>query len=76
MYDATSRLVKVQASVDGGAATFQTAEFDGLRRRIKQVVTNSGDRDGTVVYLYDGNSDMIVGHSPIYATRTAGIQQC
>ncbi len=32
----------------------QTAEFDGTGRRMKKVVTNSGDLDRTVVYLYDG----------------------
>ena len=54
VYDAWHRLVKVQASVDGGAATFQTAEFDAQDRRIKKTVTLSGSYDGTVVYLYDG----------------------
>ena len=34
--------------------TFQTAEFDGLGRRMKKTVTNSGGWDGTVVYYYDG----------------------
>ena len=34
--------------------TVQTAEFDAAGRRIKKVVTNSGDSDGAVVYLYDG----------------------
>ena len=33
--------------------TVQTAEFDGLCRRTKKVVTNSGDLDGTTIYLYD-----------------------
>ena len=49
-----NRLVTVQSSTDSGAVTFQTAEFDGTGRRMKKVVTNSGDSDGTVVYLYDG----------------------
>ncbi len=31
-----------------------TAEFDALGRRIKKAVEDSGDPDGTVVYLYDG----------------------
>jgi RHS repeat-associated protein len=53
VYDAWNRLVQVRASEDSGAATVQTAEFDALGRRIKKVVTNSGDFDGTVVYLYD-----------------------
>ncbi len=33
---------------------FQTAEFDGLGRRIKKVVTNAGDYEKTEVYFYDG----------------------
>ena len=33
---------------------FQTASFDGLGRRIKKIVTNSGDLDGTTVYYYRG----------------------
>jgi RHS repeat-associated protein len=36
----------------------QAAEFDGLGRRIKKTVTNSGDIDGTTVYYWD--KDQIV----------------
>ncbi|UCC31409.1 MAG: RHS repeat-associated core domain-containing protein, partial [Phycisphaerales bacterium] len=54
VYDAWNRLVKVQSAKDSGAVTFLTAEFDAKGRRIKKVVTNSGDQDGTVVYFYDG----------------------
>jgi RHS repeat-associated protein len=54
VYDAWNRLVKVQASEDGGAATIQTDKFFGTGQRAKKVVTHSGDHDGTVVYLYDG----------------------
>ena len=32
----------------------QPAEYDGTGRRMKKVLTNSGDFDATVVYLYDG----------------------
>jgi RHS repeat-associated protein len=32
----------------------QEAEYDGLGRRIRKVVTNAGDLDGTVVYYYNG----------------------
>jgi len=53
VYDAWNRLIKVRSSV-GTARTFQTANFDGLGRRMKKAVTNSGDQDATVVYLYDG----------------------
>jgi len=49
VYDAWNRLVKVQSSEDSGATTFQEAEFDGTGRRMKKVVTNSGDSDGTMV---------------------------
>ena len=52
VYDAWNRLVKIQSSTDCGAVTFETAEFDGRGRRMKKVVTNSGDSDGTVVYLF------------------------
>ncbi len=54
VYDAWNRLVKVQSSADSGATTIQTAEFDATGRRLKKVVTDSGNWDGTVVYLYDG----------------------
>jgi len=54
VYDAWNRLVSVKSSKDAGAVTFQTAEFDGLGRRMKKTVTNSGDLEGTVVYYYDG----------------------
>jgi len=53
VYDAWNRLVKVRAKQDSGI-TVQTANFDGLGRRMKKAVTNSGDQDATVVYLYDG----------------------
>jgi len=52
-YDAWNRLVKVQASEDSDV-TIQESEYDGIGRRIKKVVTNSGDHDGTVKYYYDG----------------------
>jgi YD repeat-containing protein len=50
-YDAWNRLVK--ATLDDTDITIQEAEFDGLGRRIKKTVTNSGDLDGTTVYLYN-----------------------
>ena len=53
-YDAWNRLVKVQSSLDSGAVTIQTAEFDAMGCRIKKVVTNAGEYDGTVVYFYEG----------------------
>jgi hypothetical protein len=45
--------VKVRSSVDSDV-TYQTSSFDGLGRRIKKVVANSGDLDGTTVFYYDG----------------------
>ncbi|MEK6674024.1 MAG: hypothetical protein AABZ47_00045, partial [Planctomycetota bacterium] len=53
VYDGWNRLVKVRFS-KATSTTIQTAEFDGLGRRIKKVVSNSGEFDGTVVYFYDG----------------------
>jgi YD repeat-containing protein len=50
-YDAWNRLVK--ATLNDTDITIQQAEFDGLGRRIKKTVTNSGDLDGTTVYLYN-----------------------
>jgi len=54
IYDAWNRLVEVRSSEDADVV-FQTASFDGLGRRIKKVVTNSGDLDGTTVYYYRGH---------------------
>ncbi|MCH8990647.1 MAG: hypothetical protein IIA44_02705, partial [Acidobacteria bacterium] len=52
-YDAWHRMVSVIAKQDA-SITIQTAQYDGLGRRIKKVVTNSGDLDGTWVYYYNG----------------------
>ena len=53
IYDAWNRLVKIRSSEDTDKV-FQTAEFNAKGRRIKKVVTNSGQYDKTEVYLYDG----------------------
>jgi len=53
VYDAWNRLVKVRSAVDTDV-TLQTSEFDGQGRRIKKVVTNTGQWDGTTVFLFDG----------------------
>jgi len=53
VYDAWNRLVKVRSAVDTDV-TLQTSEFDGQGRRIKKVVSNTGQWDGTTVYLFDG----------------------
>jgi len=52
-YDAWNRLVK--ATLDDEDVVIQAAEFDGLGRRIRETVTNSGDLDGVTVYLYQGH---------------------
>ena len=46
VYDAWHRLVKAQASADSDV-TVGTYAYDALGRRIKKVVTDSGDLDGT-----------------------------
>ncbi len=79
VYDAWNRLVAVKSSLDSAATTFQTAEFDAQGRRMKKVVTNSGDFDGTEVYLFDGHkiletrdgSDNVVRQF-IHGTRYVG----
>ncbi|MCK4659882.1 MAG: hypothetical protein KAV82_10215 [Phycisphaerae bacterium] len=38
---------------------------DALGRRIKKVVTNSGDHDGTVVYYYKGHQIIETGDGSI-----------
>ena len=50
-YDAWNRLVKVTRKQDTDIV-IQTAEYDGLGRRVQKVVTESGDLDGTFVYYY------------------------
>ncbi len=45
--------MKVRSKNDADV-TIQTAEFDGLGRRIKKVVTKSGEYEKTEVYYYDG----------------------
>jgi len=52
-FDAWTRLVK--ATLEDTDVVIQSAEFDGLGRRVQKVVTNSGDLDGTIVYLYNGH---------------------
>jgi RHS repeat-associated protein len=51
-YDAWNRLVKV--TLQDASKVVQVAEYDGLGRRIRKVVTNAGDLDGTTVYYYNG----------------------
>ncbi len=55
LYDAWNRLVKVSASEDDDNVTVQTSFYDGFGRRIKKVVTNSGDLDATTLFYYDGD---------------------
>ncbi|MEK6675465.1 MAG: RHS repeat-associated core domain-containing protein, partial [Planctomycetota bacterium] len=53
VYDAWNRLVKVRSSKQSNA-TIQTAEFDGVGRRIEKIVSNTGTFDATWRYFYDG----------------------
>ena len=48
-----NRLVKV-VNAEDTSVTIHAAEFDGQGRRIKKIVTNAGQYDGTVVCYYDG----------------------
>jgi len=50
-YDAWNRLVKVTRKQDTDIV-IQTAEYDGLGRRVQKVVTKSGELDGSFVYYY------------------------
>jgi len=57
-YDSWNRLVKVERAYGvGGASTgslVAALTYDALGRRIKKVVTNSGDWDATYHYYHDG----------------------
>jgi RHS repeat-associated protein len=53
-YDAWHRLVEVTASEDTDV-TVATYSYDGKGRRIKKVVQNSGDLDGTELLYYNGH---------------------
>ncbi len=52
-YDAWNRLVK--ATLNDTNVEVQAAVYDGLGRRVKKVVTNSGTHDGISWYYYDRN---------------------
>jgi len=52
VYDAWNRLVKAQSRQDSDLL-LQTAECDGLGRRIQKAVSNSGDLDRTFTFYYD-----------------------
>jgi len=54
-YDPWNRLVQVKRkSADGTEQVIATYTYDGLGRRIKKVVTNSGDRGRTEYFYYAG----------------------
>jgi len=54
-YDPWNRLVQVKRkSADGSDQVVATYTYDGLGRRIKKVVTNSGDRGRTEYFYYAG----------------------
>jgi len=52
VYDAWNRLVKAESRQDGDVV-IQTAEYDGLGRRVQKAVSNSGGLDGTFAFYYD-----------------------
>ncbi|MCB9850297.1 MAG: hypothetical protein H6817_06290 [Phycisphaerales bacterium] len=83
IYDPWNRLVK--ATLEDSDVVIQEAEFDGLGRRIRKVVTNSGDLDGTTVYLYNGsqiietrdgsnNVELQVYHGTRYIDEVVGMR--
>ena len=83
-YDAWNRLVKVTAKADTGIV-IQEAAYDADGRRVKKVVTNSGDHDGTTVYYYhgqqiietrdgSGNLTMQVYHGTQYIDEIVGLR--
>ena len=75
-YDAWHRLVTAVSAEDTDI-TIGTYTYDGLGRRIKKVVTNAGDLDGTELYFYgkghqvievrDGSENMI--RQVVHGTR-------
>ena len=75
-YDAWHRLVTAVSAEDDDI-TVGTYTYDGLGRRIKKVVTNAGDLDGTELYFYgkghqvievrDGSENMI--RQVVHGTR-------
>jgi len=56
-YDAWNRLVKVTTEHD--ALTLATCAYDALGRRIKKVVSNSGDLDGTTYFYYNAKWQLL-----------------
>ena len=57
-YDAWHRLVTAVSAEDDDI-TIGTYAYDGLGRRIKKVVTNAGDLDGTELYFYGKGHQVI-----------------
>ena len=53
-YDAWNRVVNVASRHDTVKVTVADYDYDGTGRRIKKVVSNAGDRDGTEYYYYAG----------------------
>ncbi len=52
VYDAWNRLVQVKSSNDD-SIIIATYTYDALGRRIRKVVTNRGELDGTTLYYYN-----------------------
>ncbi len=56
-YDAWNRLVTVKTQEDN--LTIAAYKYDALGRRIKKVVTNSGNLDGTLYFYYNNRWQML-----------------
>jgi len=76
VYDAWNRLVKAQSRQDSDVI-IQTAEFDGLGRWIRKVVSNSGDLDGSFTFYDDRDWRLLEvrdGSANVVATVCGGTQ--
>ncbi len=58
VYDAWNRLVKVKSSNDD-SIIIATYSYDALGRRIKKVVENRGELDGTTLYYYNNRWQLL-----------------
>jgi RHS repeat-associated protein len=67
-YDAWNRLVQVRAG-EGAESVLATYTYDATGRRIKKVVSNSGDLDTTEVYYYAGQQMIEARNGSEQATR-------
>ena len=70
-YDAWNGLVKAETKDDaeGDDVTIAAYTYDGTGRRIKKVVSNSGDPDATAYYYYAGSQMIETRNGSGNATR-------